>query len=161
MQPLFIDESLKNKTVAVAVSGGEDSMALLHFTLSVKEKYSFSVVCINVEHGIRGESSLKDSEFVRNYCEKNGVPCISYSVNSLKKAETEKLTVEQAARILRYECFTDALKKGKCDVIFTAHHLKDNMESVLINLFRGTGIKGLAGVTNHGDVILRPFIGVK
>ena len=161
MQPLFIDESLKNKTVAVAVSGGEDSMALLHFTLSVKEKYSFNVVCINVEHGIRGESSLKDSEFVRNYCEKNGVPCISYSVNSLKKAETEKLTVEQAARILRYECFNDAFKSGKCDVIFTAHHLKDNMESVLINLFRGTGIKGLAGVTNYGDVILRPFIGVK
>ena len=161
MQPKFIDESLKNKTVAVAVSGGEDSMALLHFTLSVKDKYSFNVACINVEHGIRGKSSEQDSAFVRKYCEDNAIPCIFYSVDSLKKAEKEKLTVEQAARMLRYDCFKNALKTKKCDVIFTAHHLKDNMESVLINLFRGTGIKGLAGVTNYGDVILRPFINVK
>ncbi len=160
MQPLFIDYSLKNKTIAVAVSGGEDSMALLNYVLSVKDKYSFNLVCINVEHGIRGKSSENDSLFVKNFCNQYNIPFIFYQVDSLEKAEKDKLSVEQAARTLRYQCFFDAIKNHKCDLIFTAHHLKDNMESVLINIFRGTGIKGLSGVTNYDDKILRPFLNV-
>lgn len=153
-------DCLRGKTVAVAVSGGADSMALLHFTLSVAEKYGFSVVALNVEHGIRGESSLRDTMFVQEYCAERKIPLIKYAVNAAKKAKDDKLSVEQAARVLRYECFTDAIESGKCDAVFTAHHSSDNLESVLFNLFRGTGIKGLTGIKDFGGKIFRPFIKV-
>ena len=148
-------------TVAVAVSGGSDSMALLHYMQSQAEKYRFFVVALNVEHGIRGESSISDTEFVKEYCKKNSIPLLCYSVDSIKKATEEKMSVEQAARSLRYECFNDAINKGKCNLVATAHHSRDNLESVLFNLFRGTGLKGAAGIEeNFNGKIIRPFLGV-
>lgn len=150
-----------DNTVAVAVSGGSDSMALLHYMQSQAEKYHFFVVALNVEHGIRGQSSISDTEFVKDYCDKNSIPLLCYSVDSLKKASEQKLSIEQAARALRYECFYDAIKSGKCDLVATAHHSRDNLESVLFNLFRGTGLKGAAGIEeNYDGKIIRPFLSV-
>lgn len=146
------------KTVAVAVSGGKDSMALLHYAFTNAETLGVKVLCLNVEHGIRGENSVNDSRFVYEYCETLGIECLKYSVDSVKKSVAEKLSIEQAARDLRYECFLDALKSGKCEAILTAHHLSDNAETVLFNLFRGTGLKGLAGITDKKRII-RPLIG--
>jgi len=154
----FID---KNQTVAVALSGGSDSMALVHYMLSVKDKFRFNVIALNVEHGIRGKASISDTEFVKKYCEKLSVPLITYSVDSLKKAEEENLSVEQAARILRYECFYDAIRLKKCDLVATAHHSRDNLESILFNLFRGTGLSGAGGIKqNYENKIIRPFLSV-
>ena len=136
----------KGETVAVALSGGSDSMALLYYMLSQAEKFQFNLVAINVEHGIRGEESVSDSQFVSRQCNALGVPLMSYSINCIEEAKKQKLSLEQVARKLRYECFYDALSKGKCDKIATAHHLDDSVESVLFNLFRGTGIKGLSGI---------------
>ena len=155
-----IRDCLRGKTVAVAVSGGADSMALLHYVVAASGRYSITPVALNVEHGIRGENSLRDSFFVKKYCEDHRIPLLAYSVDAPKKAKEEKLTVEQAARILRYECFFDAVKSGKCDAVFTAHHSSDNLESVLFNLFRGTGVKGLTGIKDYGDKIFRPLVGV-
>ncbi len=155
-----ISKNLYGKTVAVAVSGGADSMALLYFTANFCDKFRIKTVALNVEHGIRGETSLRDSAFVKDYCNKNGIPLLEYKVDAPKKAKSDKITLEQAARILRYECFYDALNSGKCDAVFTAHHSSDNLESVLFNLFRGTGIKGLVGIKNYQDKIYRPFIKV-
>ena len=155
-----ISKNLYGKTVAVAVSGGEDSMALLHFTANFCARFRIKAVALNVEHGIRGESSLRDSAFVKDYCKTHGIPLLEYKVDAPKKAKTDKIPLEQAARILRYECFFDAVKSGKCDAVFTAHHSSDNLESVLFNLFRGTGIKGLAGIRDYENVIYRPFIKV-
>ena len=154
----FID---KNQTVAVALSGGSDSMALFYYMLSNAEKFGFKVIALNVEHGIRGEASLADTEFVKNYCAIKSIPILSYSVSALDKAKNENLTVEQAARILRYECFYDAINSGKCDLVATAHHSRDNLESVLFNLFRGTGLNGAGGIKgNFENKIIRPFINV-
>ncbi len=151
----------ENDTIAVALSGGSDSMALLHYMLEYSKKFPINVIAINVEHGIRGESSLSDTEFVKSFCKKNNVPLLLYKVDCIKKSKQEKLSLEQSARILRYDCFFDALSSKKCDKIATAHHLKDNAESVLFNLFRGTGIKGLKGITeNFDDKIIRPFLTV-
>ena len=151
----------KNEKIAVAVSGGSDSMALLHFLSANAPKYGYSIAAINVEHGIRGESSEKDTEFVKNYCLSHGIEFIPYSVNALSRAKQSGLTVEEAARQLRYECFFDAVARGKCDKIATAHHLRDNVESILLNLFRGTGLKGVAGINaNFSDKIIRPFLDV-
>ena len=148
--------------IAVALSGGSDSMALLNYMLSLSEKFGFSVIALNVEHGIRGESSIRDTEFVKDYCHKHNIELLTYSVDSLKKADQEKLSLEQAARFLRYECFFDAINSKKCTKVATAHHLDDNAESVLFNLFRGTGIKGATGIERNFDgKIIRPFLSVK
>jgi len=148
--------------VAVALSGGSDSMALLHFLNSNASAFGYKVIALNVEHGIRGEDSEKDTAFVKDYCSKMAIPTICYKVDSLKKAKEDKLSIEQAARVLRYECFFDAISSGKCSKVATAHHGSDNVESVLLNLFRGTGVKGLTGIKeNFDDKIIRPFLGVK
>ena len=159
---MFIDLAQyvkKNDVIAVAVSGGSDSMALLHYMFSNRNAIGYSVVALNVEHGIRGEESISDSKFVADYCEKNGIPLLSYSVDCIKHSQEHKLSMENSARILRYDCFKDALN-GKCTKIATAHHVEDNTESVLINLFRGTGLKGSAGIFGT-DKIIRPMIDVK
>lgn len=150
----------ENKTVAAAVSGGSDSMALLSLLLDSREKLGVKVVAINVEHGIRGEKSARDSEFVKNFCLNRGVPLASYSVNSLEYAEKHGLSVEQAARELRYDCFFKAIESGFCDVVATAHHAQDNLETVLFNLLRGTGLKGVAGIseTGYDGKIIRPLL---
>ena len=150
-----------NQTVAVALSGGGDSMALLYYMLKNSNKYHFNVIAINVEHGIRGEASISDTNFVKNYCSRNGVPLLTYSVDCVAYANKHGLSVEQAGRILRYQIFSEAIAQGKCDKVATAHHIKDNFESVLFNLFRGSGLKGLAGIEeNFDDKIIRPFLSV-
>ncbi len=154
----FID---KGETVGVAVSGGSDSMALLYYLKEQTKYYPFSLVAINIEHGIRGKESKNDSLFVENYCAKNGITLFSFTVDAVKKAKDDKLTLEQSARILRYECFYSCLAEKKCDKIATAHHKKDNAESVLFNIFRGTGLKGIAGINdNFENKIIRPFLSV-
>ena len=150
-----------NQTVAVALSGGGDSMALLYYMLKESKKYQIKVIAINIEHGIRGEESILDTNFVKNYCAENGVPLLSYSVDCVAYANKHGLSVEQAGRILRYQIFNEAIQSGKCDKVATAHHLKDNFESVLFNLFRGSGLKGLVGIEeNFDDKIIRPFLSV-
>ena len=152
----------QNETVAVALSGGRDSMALLYYMLSYAKKFHINVIALNVEHGIRGEESLSDTKFVKDYCEMINIPLLTYSVDAIKKAEDDKLSLEQAARILRYQCFYDALDLKKCDKIATAHHLDDNVESILFNLFRGTGVKGAVGIEkDYNGKIIRPFLGVE
>lgn len=152
---------INNQTIAVAVSGGGDSMALLHYMLKESKKYHFNVIAINVEHGIRGKASKDDTNFVINYCNDNKIEILTYAVDCPTYAKENKLSLEQAGRILRYQCFNQALEDKKCDKVATAHHLKDNFESVLFNLFRGTGIKGLVGIEqNHLDKIIRPFLSV-
>ncbi len=148
-----------NDKVGVAVSGGCDSMCLLHFLRQNAQKYNISVLAVNVEHGIRGESSINDTNFVKNYCKENAVPFLTFSVDAPKFANENKLSLEQAARILRYECFEEVIKSGKCNKIATAHHQDDNVETVLFNLFRGTGLKGLTGIVKERrDGIIRPFL---
>ncbi len=150
-----------NQTVAVALSGGSDSMALLHYMLKLKEKFMFKVISINIEHGIRGEKSVFDTEFVKSYCEEKGIPLVCYSVDSISYAKEKKLSIEQSARALRYECFYKAIDNGVCDLVATAHHLSDNVETILFNLFRGTGLSGVCGIPeNLNGKIIRPFLTV-
>ncbi len=150
-----------NDTVAVAVSGGCDSMCLLHFLLQNASKIGYKVLALNVEHGIRGEDSVSDTNFVKDYCSKNDIPLLTYSVDAPKYAKDNKLSLEQAARTLRYDCFKQALDSGKCNKVATAHHRDDNVETILFNLFRGTGLKGLTGITREReDGVIRPFLSV-
>ncbi len=137
----------------VAVSGGVDSMVLLR--LFMDSGADFCV--INVEHGIRGESSVKDSEFVANFCKNHGIECYVERVNALEYAEKHKISVELAARELRYAVFEKYLADGTVKAIALAHHADDNAETVLMRLFRGTGVKGLKGIVER-DNYIRPLL---
>lgn len=138
--------------IGVAVSGGADSMALLHAFCRAGQ----DLVAVNVEHGIRGETSLRDTDFVRTYCRLNNIPFLTKSVYAPENTQKGE-SVETCARRLRYEYFEELLQKGVVSKIALAHHADDNAETVLMRLFRGTGIHGLIGITDRDDYI-RPFV---
>lgn len=153
----------KGKTVAVALSGGEDSVCLLFLLKNLEKEKGIKVVAINVEHGIRGEASLRDTAFCADLCRKLSVPFKTFSVDAPTLSSVEKLSMEEAARKLRYDCFLKAVSDGFCDKVACAHHLDDNVETVLFNLFRGATVSGLRGMeeTSYDGVIIRPFLRVK
>lgn len=148
----------KGQILGIAVSGGADSMALLHLFSTYAKTYDFNVLAINVEHGIRGKDSLNDTEFVKNYCNENNIPLKTFSVDCLSFAKNNKISVEQAARTLRYDCFKQVLDENLCTRIATAHHAGDNAETILINLFRGSSLKGLAGIKPETERFVRPLL---
>lgn len=149
------DEAKKLK-IGVALSGGRDSVALLHLLFGA----GYDITAINVEHGIRGEESLRDSLFVRSLCETLGVPLLAYSVDAPAFARENGYTLEQGARILRYRIFDEILRSGTCDYIALAHHLDDQVETVLMRILRGTGVKGLVGMRAVSGRYLRPLLNV-
>lgn len=150
----FMKIDIPDAKIGVAVSGGVDSMVLLR--LFMEGGGDFCV--LNVEHGIRGESSVRDSEFVAKFCKQHGIECYSERVNALEYAEKQKMSVELAARELRYGVFEKALNSGLVEKVALAHHADDNAETVLMRIFRGTGVRGLKGISERGAFI-RPLLG--
>jgi len=133
-------------------------MALVDLFLSFNKK-DIQLSVVNVEHGIRGDESLRDSEFVKNYCQTHGLPLFFKSFDSLAYAKENSLSVEQAARELRLGFFRSLITDGKTDYVAFAHHLDDVCETVLMRTFRGTGVDGLVGI-KQSDIFLRPLLGV-
>lgn len=157
----MINDNLFNKgeTIAVALSGGKDSVALLYSLLSVKDKLGIIVKAVNIEHGIRGATSKRDSMFVADLCQKLSVPLKTYQLDCVKFSEENRYGIEEGARIARYDCFKSAIGEGFCDKVATAHHLSDSVETLLFNLFRGASLSGMTGIKserNNGKII-RPF----
>lgn len=149
----------KGETIAVALSGGKDSVALLYSLLSVKDKLGIIVKAVNIEHGIRGATSKRDSMFVADLCQKLSVPLKTYQLDCVKFSEENGYGIEEGARIARYDCFKSAIGEGFCDKVATAHHLSDSVETLLFNLFRGASLSGMTGIKserNNGKII-RPF----
>lgn len=136
------------------MSGGRDSVALCHALKTAGR----NVVAINVEHGIRGENSVSDSLFVQDFCNKNGIRLFSFAVDAPAFCKQNGYTLEQGARILRYEIFAGLLKEQKCDYIALAHHLDDQAETVFMRILRGTGIKGLEGMKELSGRYIRPLL---
>jgi tRNA(Ile)-lysidine synthase len=142
---------LNLEAVLLAVSGGRDSMALLHLMLEVG--ISFSVA--HLDHGIRADSSL-DADFVREVCLKLEKPFFSERVNIPEIAAKRSWSLEEAARKIRYEFLTRTAKKSNSSAILTAHHLEDNAETVLMQLLRGTARS--LGIPARRGLILRPML---
>ena len=147
-------------TIAVALSGGKDSIVLLNLLLKASNELKINVKALNVEHGIRGEESVRDSEFVKNYCNELSVPLLQRSFNCVEYSKQLGLSVEEGARKFRYQFFLDCIKEGFCDFVATAHHLSDNVETILFNLFRGASPSGLTGINELGfdGKIIRPLL---
>lgn len=143
--------------ICVAVSGGVDSAVLLHYVInSGLDKKNISVV--NFEHGIRGAESKRDSEFVERLCVDYQVDLHYYEADIPSEATAKKISVELAARDFRRRVFKEMLDSGAADYILTAHHKSDLTESVLLHIFRGTGINGLIGINELSGQILRPLL---
>lgn len=148
----------QGEVIGVGCSGGRDSICLLHFLNSVKSELDCEVVAVNVDHGIRATSAL-DTEFVVNFCKENNIRVFKFKGESLKVAKEEKLTVEQAARKVRYGIFEMVVKKGLVDKIALAHHMNDQAETILLNILRGAGLTGARGMEPVRDEIyIRPLL---
>ena len=147
----------KGQTVAVAFSGGLDSVCLLHMLYSRSKECGFLVKAVHVNHNIRGVDSDNDQAFCENFCRYLGIELKIFSVDAPSFSMENKFTLEQGARALRYNCFNSLVDCGWCDLIATAHHAEDNFETVLHNLFRGSGLKGVSGIKQKTNAIIRPI----
>ena len=152
---LKLPEIVKGKKIALAVSGGTDSMALLWL---FKTCYDGEFYVVNVEHGIRGEASLSDSKFVEEFCFKHNIAFKGFSVDAPKYANEKRISLELAARELRHAIFKNEVENGFCDFVATAHHANDQAETVLLRICRGTGINGLKGILPLKGYLIRPLL---
>ena len=151
-------------TLLAAVSGGADSVCLLLTLVGLRETMDFSLEAIHVEHGIRGEESLKDQRFVQELCASLGVPLTCVAVDVPKYCAEHGTSEEEAARLLRYEQFSRIAVQKKAKVIL-AHHMEDNAETVLFQMVRGSRLAGMRGmqpvrVDEQGVMYLRPMLQV-
>ena len=146
----------RGERVVCAVSGGADSMCLLHLTWS----QGCDVTCAHFEHGIRGEESLRDARFVESWCLEHGIPFVLGRGDAPGYAEQNGLSLEEAARELRYDFLYKTAEACGADRILTAHNLDDNAETLLFNLIRGSGTAGLCGIPRSRGKLLRPLLHV-
>ncbi|GAA4045369.1 tRNA lysidine(34) synthetase TilS [Flavobacterium chungnamense] len=138
----------------MATSGGIDSMVLVHLLHQLK--YDFAVAHCNFQ--LRGEESDGDEAFVTSFCKERQIEVFVQKFDTAKFAEDYKLSIQLAARKLRYGWFYELIDKEHFDYILTAHHLDDSLETFLINLSRGTGLDGLTGIPNQNERIIRPLL---
>jgi tRNA(Ile)-lysidine synthase len=145
---------LKDSRLLIAVSGGIDSMVLVYLLKQLE--YDISIAHCNF--GLRGEESDGDEEFVRHYAKDHRIKLFSTRFDTASFAADNKLSIQVAARQLRYIWFHQLLEENNLDYILTAHHLDDSLETFLINFTRGTGLDGLTGIPNQNDKVIRPLL---
>lgn len=145
---------LKGKKLLLAVSGGIDSMVLVH--LCHQLNLDFAIAHCNFQ--LRGVESNDDEAFVKSHAEKIQVPVFIERFDTQTFADRHKLSIQVVARNLRYEWFYSLLANHNFDYILTAHHLDDSLETFLINFTRGSGIEGLTGIPQQNDKIVRPLL---
>ncbi len=143
--------------VVVAVSGGPDSIALLHIFDRLRQEWNLEIYAAHVNHKLRLEAD-EEEEFVRQVCLQWGIPFYAWAVNVRLAAETECKTLEEAARDCRYRFFEKLRTELKADLIATAHHQDDHAETILMHLIRGSGIRGLRGILPMKGFIIRPLL---
>lgn len=146
--------------VAVACSGGADSMALLNCLKKYENELDIEVVAVHINHSIR-ENANHDEAFVKNYCAQKNIRFYSFKVDVPAIAKSKSLSLESAGREARYGIFDALVTKGLVDKIALAHHLQDQAETILLHLFRGSGLAGVCGMDYKKDNhYIRPLLGV-
>ena len=146
----------RNGKIIVGLSGGADSVALLHVLCRLKEEFQWDITAVHIHHGLRGEEADEDASSAEAFCKKLGVPCIVRKYDVKAEAEKRKMGEEETGRLLRYEVFRElAEADGR---IAVAHHRKDQAETLLMCLCRGTGLTGLVGMAPVRENICRPLL---
>ena len=153
----FIEEErLLNRTapIIVGVSGGADSIALLH----VLDRLGYSCIACHCNFNLRGEESLRDRDFARDTARAWHIPFEEISFDTFDFAQAHNLSVEMACRQLRYEWFEEKRVQHDAQAIAVAHHRDDSVETLLLNLIRGTGIAGLTSMRPQNGFVVRPLL---
>ena len=145
---------LESTKFYVAASAGIDSMVLVHLL----QKCNFYFGILHCNFNLRGIESDGDSKFIQDYGDKFIIPYSIGTFQTKEYAKDEKLSIQMAARELRYDWFEEQCDEKEIDFILTAHHLDDSLETFIINLSRGTGIDGLLGIPEESDFIIRPLL---
>ncbi|MGI6106890.1 MAG: tRNA lysidine(34) synthetase TilS [Lachnospiraceae bacterium] len=148
-------------SLIAGVSGGADSTALLLFFCALRQKYRLRITAVHVHHGIRGAEADADESAVKELCAENSVKLFCFSRDIPREAKEKGLSEEEAGRRARYEIFEEVRARENAALIATAHHMDDQAESVLMNLIRGTGIRGMAGMLPKNGRVIHPFLCVR
>lgn len=144
--------------IGVAVSGGMDSMALLHYLNELKDKMEFDLIAITVDHCLR-DASASDAFFVVNQCKEMGIRAYKFKIDVKSLAEESGASLETAARDARYGVFKSLVQKDVVDKIALAHHMEDQAETVLLHILRGSGLVGARGMETMSDgIYIRPML---
>jgi tRNA(Ile)-lysidine synthase len=154
--------SLENKRIVIGVSGGPDSLALLHYLLKEREKKNLFLVVAHVDHMFRGDESFQDAMFVKDFCGQYNIPFEMVQVNVTKIMEETGKSSQIAAREVRYDFYHTIMKQYQSQYLALGHHGDDQMETILMRLTRGSSGKARAGIPftrpfNEG-IIFRPFL---
>ena len=148
----------ENDKIVIGVSGGPDSICLLHILNGLKEKLNFEIVVAHINHMIRKEAE-EETQYVKKFCDKLGIKCYIKRIDVIDKSNKEKIGTEEAGRKARYDFFEEVLNSVNANKIATAHNENDNAETVLMNIFRGAGTSGLKGIEPIRDnKYIRPII---
>lgn len=144
--------------ILVAFSGGPDSVFALHFLDKFKRKYKVDLYAVHFNHGLRGKESDADEFFSKEFCKKRSIPLDIVKLNVKSFSAKNKISIEEAARNLRYNNLLKLAEKIGSTKIVTAHNQSDNTETILLNLFSGTGFSGFSGIPIQRGNIIRPFL---
>lgn len=144
--------------VIVGVSGGADSICLLFMLLELKKEWGFEITAVHINHGFRGEDADADEQYVKKICEDQNTELFVFRENVQEYAKKYGLSEEEAGREVRRNCFLKVLKNQGASRIALAHHMNDNAETLLWNLCRGTGLKGMGGISPKNGVWIRPLL---
>lgn len=144
--PHFTSDRPEFRTLLVAVSGGRDSMALIHALHAIRETLDLKLVVCTIDHGIRGEEAVADTQFVADWCTAHNILCEIRTADVPAQAAMFDHNLEHTARVVRYGLLAKVAEQHNAVYILTAHHADDNAETVLLHLFRGAALSGLGGM---------------
>ena len=148
----------------IAVSGGVDSMALLHYFVKTKAQWGIKVEAVHVDHMLRGLVSAQDRAFVQQYCDEHGIPLHATEIPIPEIIAEEKGNAQLICRRERYYYFAEILKKTNATKLVTAHHADDQLESVLMALTKNATVNGMQGIRSQRifskKSLIRPFLTV-
>lgn len=151
----------ENDKIICGVSGGPDSICMLDILKDLKEELKFEIIVCHVNHLIR-EEAISDEEYVVNYCKENNITCYVKRIDVKKYANNNKQGTEEAGRNVRYEFFEEILQKEGANKIAIAHNKNDKIETIIMNMIRGSGISGLKGIEpKRNNKYIRPLIEIE
>lgn len=150
----------ENDSIVIGVSGGPDSICLLHILNELKNELNFKIYVAHINHMIRKEAE-EETEYVKDFCKNLGIECYIKRIDVVKIANNLKRGTEETGRQIRYEFFNEVLEKTASNKIATAHNNNDKVETILMNILRGSGTSGLKGIEAKRDnKYIRPLIEV-
>ena len=164
LQEAFLKYNQKHKLfsagekILIAVSGGIDSVVLLHLFLQIRKEWKLQPTVAHFNHRLRGEEADGDEIFVRQLCEKNKIAFFVGSKDVGAYSKAKRISIEMGARECRYDFFVHVAQKYKFDHIALGHNANDQGETILSHIIRGSGVRGLSGISPSRDVYIRPLL---